>query len=196
MHDKGIIIYKTAYHSKAAILDETNTMHYVFMQSKKLLSIGSYIVYTKKQKGDIFFGECLSIEDLPLAIAKENIYFLHHIFEIIYAFTPVGKTIHGLFDHVLFLYQQATSVYVENDRWKKLFIGKILFLLSIYKEEQKPIISFFHKINTMPIDRVTIESLHLAEEEVLNNWLLTIFDMHQKLNKFKTTYFRTHCGKI
>ncbi|RTL06894.1 hypothetical protein EKK58_04245 [Candidatus Dependentiae bacterium] len=196
MHYKGIIIYKTAFHSKTAILDENNTMQHVFMDGKKLLSIGSYIVYTKKQKGDVAFGECVSIEDLPLAIAKENIYFLHHIFEIIYAFTPVGKTIHGLFDHVLFLYHQPTNFYVEDALWKKLFIGKILFLLSIYKEEQKSIISFFHKINTLPIDRVTIESLHLAEEEALNNWLLTIFDMHQKLNKFKTTYFRAHCGKI
>lgn len=196
MHYKGIIIYKTACHAKTTILDDTNTMHYIFMQSKKVLSIGSYIMYTKKQKGDVFFGECISIEDLPLAIAKENIYFLHHIFEIIYSFTPVGKTIHGLFEHVLFLYDETTHFYVEDLRWKKLFIGKILFLLSIYKEEQTPIISFFHKINPLPIDRVTIESLHLAEEDALNNWLMTIFDMHQKLNKFKTTYFRTHCGKI
>lgn len=196
MHYKGIIIYKAAYHSKATILDDTNTMHHVFIQSKKMLSIGSFIAYTKTQKGESCFGECISIEDMPLLIAKEDIYFLHHIFEIVYSFMPIGKTINGLFEHVFFLYTESITMYMQHMLWKKLFIGRLLFLLGIYKEEEKAIVSFLHKINHVPIDRMSIESLDLVEEETLNNWLLTIFSMHQKLNKFKITYFTSHCGKI
>lgn len=196
MHYKGIIIYKSPYYGKTTILDSDNIVDHVFIQSKKLLSIGSFIEYTKKQKCNNYFSECISIQDLPLLIAKEDIYFLHHVFEIIYSFVPVGKTIHGLFDHIFFLYNESIDLYMQKSVCKKLFIGRLLFLLSIYNEEQKPIITYLHKIKHVPIDRMIIESLDLAEEENLTNWLITIFSMHQKLNKFKTTYFTSHCGKI
>ncbi|HTM06218.1 MAG TPA: hypothetical protein VL201_03165 [Patescibacteria group bacterium] len=196
MNYKGIIIYKTAYQSKTIILNDSDTMHVIYINTNKIVPVGSLIRYSKKYKGENCFGEYINIENLPLTVAKEDIYFLHHIFEIIYAFMPTEKTIPGIFEHILFLYSRSFDYWIQNIVWKKLFIGRLLFLLSIYQEEEKNIIAFLHKINHLPIDRVSIESLDLAEEEALDNWLRTIFTVHQRLNKFKKIYFTSQCGKI
>lgn len=196
MHYQGIILYKAAYQSKTIILNDTNIMQHVYINTHKQLSIGSLITYNKKFKGESCFGECITVEDLPLSIAKDDIYFLHHIFEIVYAFMPIEKKIVGVFEHILFLYSPSVHYFTQHISWKKLFIGRLLFLLSVYREEEKTIIAFLHKNNQLPIDRISIESLNLAEEEALDNWLDTIFTMHQRLNRLKTTYFTSQCGKI
>jgi hypothetical protein len=196
MSYKGIIIYKPTYQSKTVILSTTNTMHHLYINTNTLLSIGSLILYSKTYKGETCFGDCITVEDLPLSMAKEDIYFLHHVFEIVYAFMPTEKIINGIFEHIFFLYNASINYWTKHVIWKKLFIGRLLFLLDIYREEEKIIINFLHKNNHLPIDRMSIESLDLAEEEALDNWLHTIFTVHQRLNKFKTTYFTSQYGKI
>ena len=153
--------------------------------------VGACIRYEADYKHTLYFIKSFRLEDLPLAIAAQDILFLHHILELIYFFVPIGSCSIGLYNLLEFLYTYATHILVADRRWKKLFICYVLYTIGMYDERSLRTYQFLRTLTSTPIDRVDVGFLDLAREREIDQWLLHCLELHPKVGDFKTMHFLT-----
>lgn len=188
MHNQAIIIRLPlpGKHNVIALCNTLGLQQIHFMQTKKPC-IGSLIEYTYEQKQSTLFASWYSIIDVPFLIAKNDILFLHHIFEIIYFFSPIGSCTQGIFALMQLLYLKELSLI--NPMAKKIFLCKLFFTLGLLEEHHVPDIIKLYKIINMPIDIPDNNSLDLAREEEIDQWLYRCISDHPAMHHFKTAHF-------
>ena len=100
----GIILKRyTTRNNKVSLLDKQLGRIEGILVSD-IISVGSLLQYVAQPYTGGFFLTNIQIIHVPLLLAKIDLLFLHHIFELCYHFAPIGSSVLGVFDLLMFLY--------------------------------------------------------------------------------------------
>jgi len=149
--------------------------------------VGFLLQYRAQPCASGFFLTNIQIVHVPLLLARIDLLFLHHIFELCYYFAPVGSSVLGVFDLLVFLY--AIEQEWGNRLLKKIFLFRLLTTLGMYEECDSICKVCFHYLITTPIDKLNSELIDLNCKKELNQWLRFCVSQHPAINKFKTVHF-------
>lgn len=139
-----------------------------------------------RQRG-AYMLEDVQVEYMPLALAREDILFLHHIIELCYKFIPVGSCVRGIFD--LFTHLYALEISSLTRQYKKFFLFCLLSTLGIQPSSQPIRPSKYARLLQMSIDTKLSESLDLESEKELDRWLEYCIAEYAEADALKTVYF-------
>lgn len=192
MESVGIILRHYSYSVyKIACLDQQLGRIDLILSRQKSIMVGGLMQYTAEPKKNNYFIKSLSLIDIPLQLAQSDLLFFHHVLELIYFFVPVGTPPYELFDLLLFLYNNADQVWVQHRVLKKIFLCKLLLDIGVYGEMHIPMLAYIRKIVQLPIDIIDPESLDLADEKMIDQWLQQCVETHPAISNFKTVHFLT-----
>ena len=152
-----------------------------------IMSVGSLVQYAARPCTGGFFLTDIQVVHVPLVLAKIDLLFLHHVFELCYYFAPIGSSVLGVFDLLMFLY--AAEQEWGNRLLKKIFLFKLLTTLGMYAECDSICKVCFHYLITTPIDKLNSDLIDLNCKKKLNRWLQFCVAQHPAINKFKTVHF-------
>ena len=140
-----------------------------------------------RPKHALYIVDDMNIHEMPMALARQDILFLHHVLELCCQLIPVNSCVNGIFDLLMDLY--STHMYTSSIQYKKLFLFKLLTILGIYPYTQKMQGPIFDRLVRMPIDSVCDETLDLESEKELDIWLHQCITEHVRVNSLKTIHF-------
>jgi len=126
--------------------------------------------------------EDVVVEHMPLAWAQIDIHFLHYILEVYYFFLPHGFECSLSFSFFLELFSQYASL-ITIFR-KKVIVCKLFSLLGVYPHDKEVYEHVMYLLKS-PIDNLMYQDLPLANEGVLDQWLLWCVKMHPQGKLFK-----------
>ena len=150
---------------------------------------GSLLTYQATCRGRHYLLQDIALLDMPLFVARTDILFLHHVLELCFASIPVGSFEPDIFTLLCQLYDGNTPV---TDRiYKKLFLFKILTVLSIHPTHNSMPHRDFQYLMQTPIDRIGKEHIELECEKRLDEWLCMCVAEHPAATSFKTMHFLT-----
>lgn len=150
--------------------------------SQRQLNNGSLLAYHAQQThNNLYSLNALEIIDIPFALARHDIYFLHHILELCYYFLPPQVTAPDTF----VLLQAAFNQPLAN---KLLILLRFFTSISMYPEDVPFESSYFHRLLSYPIEIILKEQLDDEHHKQLKPWLLRCSDMHPYKKQFKTHY--------
>jgi len=185
--NKGIVL-KTyqPYKCKLSILD----MHVgkiMAVPNRDGIGNGACISYQIDEQPHIYFIRDINIIDMPMALAKDDILFVHHILELCYYFIPMGSTNPRIFPLLVKLYE---SPHIFQDTLlKKIFLFKCFTTLGLYPESKKFQQHSFLQLAATSIDNLTSPLVDLTIEKELDDWLLHCISSHPCIGNFKTVNF-------
>lgn len=174
------------YKCKLSILD-TRLGKIVAVPNRETISSGSYISYYVTEQPKLFFIYDVEIIDMPLALAKDDILFIHHLLEICYYFIPMNNTQQRIIELLIHLY--AAKHIFENATLKKLFLFQFFTTLGFYPEGKRFQNPLFIRLASLSIDNLMGQHVDLIIETELDNWLLNCISTHPCIKNFKTINF-------
>jgi hypothetical protein len=149
--------------------------------------VGSVITYTIDNKRSNFFLQDIECLYVPLSLGRSDLLFLHHIFEIIYYFAPVGSCVQGVFDLLAFLY--TIEHMLISMKFKKFFLFKLLRFLGIAPEMEDMHVLNINQLHRIAIDQFNDMVIDEEDEKKLDKWLWCCIWQHPYVNEFKTVHF-------
>lgn len=178
----ALVLKKYNYKKKLALLTRSLGRVDAIYNQELVLSAGVLIETEIIDTPHTIKAKNISLFDMPIAFAKEDILFIHHVLELIYYLVPIGTVETSLFDLCLLLFSKQIFTNLE----KKYFICILFYTCGFSSiEMHKKIIN--HHIN--PIDIMRQESLHLTDEHTINTWLKACIQEHPTMHRFKTRQF-------
>ena len=150
-------------------------------------SVGTLLSYTMSNRRDSFFLRDIDSLHTPLSLGSSDLLFLHHIFELIYYFAPVGSCVGGVFDLLAFLY--TIEHMLISMRFKKFFLFKLLTLLGVAPEIESLRSLCIAQLKTIAVDRFDETMIDKEAEKKLDKWLWCCVLQHPYANEFKTVHF-------
>ncbi len=148
---------------------------------------GALLEYIAINKGHIFFLKEVEIINAPLAIAREDILFVHHILELVYLCAPEHQRLPEIFELLQWLYNTQWQYHSMNI--KKLFVLKLFLLLGIYSENLVRQAPYLYQLLAEPIDIIATHALDLEIKQLLDHWLYECAASHPYINQLKTIAF-------
>lgn len=188
----GIVLKKYTHKNKIALLDKKLGRIDGIVPVMHDIAVGTLLGYEVRQQGHAYFLIAPEILDMPLAMGKHDLIFLHHVLEWCYYSVRLGSVEEHVFDAIMCLYAtfaQSWSVIAKN-----VFIFKLLLIIGCYSEHallKKPIIAQLH---AMPIDKVFDGALDLeymfgSYVQDMHDWIRLCWVEHPYGNQFKTVSF-------
>lgn len=156
---------------------------YTSLFSKTRVQKGSLITYHAVQdKHQKVLLQNIEIEYVPLEWGRYDIYFLHYMLETCYYFIPEGSGCEATFSFFIFLFNNFALFKAPRD--KKIVICKLFSQLGIYPYD--PLIQeCVEQFLKNPIDNLMQADLQLANEDLLNQWILWCIKTHPQGKWFK-----------
>lgn len=182
------IVLKTYFpgQCKVSLLDQT-LGKIVGVPVRTDMSSGACISYFVQQTNSVYFMQNVEIIDVPMAMAYNDILFLHHILEVCYYFVPSGSRAPRLFALLVALYSNQQKLW--NAQMKKLFLFQLFTVIGMYPEDAQFRTPYFHHLASASIDTLADQSLDLVIEQQLDAWLLRCIAQHPCAHNFKTVSF-------
>lgn len=150
------------------------------------IGYGALIHYHARIQNGLYFMHSIDIIDLPFALAKEDILFVHHVLELCYFFVPLGCQTPRLFELIMLLYSSSV---LKHDTVKKIFLFRLFACLGLYPEDQKFNTPYFHHLALAAVDIIMVQPLDMVVEQALDEWLLSCIALHPCTHNFKTVHF-------
>ncbi len=150
-------------------------------------AVGSLLSYYARPRTSIYFLHEIALMDMPLALAKDDILFLHHVLEICYFCAPFGSNVPEIFDAVMQLYQEHATPYAYE--FKIAFLFKLLILLGMHPDEPRFQDPFYYHLARESIDTIIDKSIHLDTKQALHEWVRSCVSIHPLIHAFKTMHF-------
>ena len=150
---------------------------------KQPLHVGSLVRYFPVQAGSLYQLEGIQILEVPLELARSDIYFFHRVIELCYYFLPLEAAANDTFNLVKVLLN--SNPYLGRDLQKKLFLLRFFVELGMYPEEDFPLGESLHYLLSQPIEVMLKKKIKISEQE-LERWLLSCIEAHPQKAKFKT----------
>lgn len=151
------------------------------------LSNGSLIQYFKRDQEHLSFIHTIDIIDMPLALAHEDIVFVHHVLELCYYFIPNGSHAPQVFIALLRFYEYP--IVLSSPIMKKIFLAQLFFLLGVYPESGRLRTAAIDQLISTSIDFWASQSIDLRIEQELDEWLMHCMRTHPCVEYFKTINF-------
>ena len=129
----------------------------------------------------------IDLIDMPLALAKDDILFLHHVLEICYFCAPFSSNAPEIFDQVNQLYEKRHIPYCHN--FKISFLFKLLIQLGMHPDEPRFQDPFYYLLARESIDTIMQKSIHLDIKQALHEWVRSCMLVHPLIHAFKTVHF-------
>jgi len=145
--------------------------------------IGSLISYNAHKTHSWWNIDSVELLEMPCALAKYDILFLHHLLELCYYCLPIESCARDLVLFFCALYQR--DPYYSRVMQKGI-IFKLLIMLGVYPEEMVLHVKRFHAIAREAIDTVNQAVLNLESEQELDQWLKFCIMNHSHIRYFKT----------
>ena len=147
------------------------------------LSAGCTILYYYTSKKHLYYLEMMEIIQAPFELARENIYFLHHILELCYFFLPFEVSNCEVFSLLELLLQNSEQV--KYAWFKKIFLLRLFTFLGMYPESQL--------LQDKSIKRLLAGSflqedtvLDIHTHQALMRWFADCISLHPQRSAFKT----------
>lgn len=148
---------------------------------------GALITYNSHHNKSQYFISDIKMQLMPLALARIDMLFLHHVVELVYYFAPVGSCVEGVFDLLMFFYV------VEHEwmsmQFKKFFLLKLLTTLGIIPELEHISTSYISQLSQLDVKQFDISLIDYAGEKQLDRWLWSCVYQHPYVSEFKTIQF-------
>lgn len=148
---------------------------------------GSLLSYYVQMRGSVYFLHDISLMDMPLSIAKDDILFLHHVLEICYFSAPFGNNVPEIFNLINQLYIESKAPYSRN--FKIAFLFKLFILLGMHPDEPHFQDPYYYLLASESIDTIMNKSIHLNTEQALHEWVRSCISVHPLIHAFKTVHF-------
>jgi len=155
--------------------------------------VGSLLHYDVKPGKGVYLLEQVSIDDLPLALARSDLLFLHHVLELCYYFIPIGSCIAGIFELLEFLYTVDYSTCDEQA--KKLYVLKLLASIGMYPEVPKKHEQIIGQLLAVPVDMLVHTTLDETQQKIVHDWLCWCVADHPYIEQFNTMRFLMKNGE-
>lgn len=181
----GIVLKSfLGYSQKCVIFDrEYGKIDTTAVRDIEKLSPGFLIAYQKKLRGRMYYLDCIELIETPLWLAREHIYFLHHILEVCYYCMPYECSNANAFSLLEILLHKADQV--KYSWFKKIFLLRLFNSLGMYPEDES--------VHTERIEQLLAQSffdereiLDSHTDQVINRWLRSCLAMHPYKDLFKT----------
>lgn len=149
------------------------------------IAAGFLVEYSRTAYNMLYSVESLEIINAPFIIAKNDIFFLHHVLELCYYFIPENCSSKQIFDLIYFLLNFAQIS--EYPLYKKIFLMRLFAYIGMYPQDERLQSSCVYQLLYGPLDTAH-DSLILSKDEhkALNYWLLDCINIHPQRNQFKT----------
>lgn len=183
--NSGIILKLIPEKDLCIILDSLHGKIPCRSKSKILLN-GLEISYFLNKKKDYFFLEKITIENNPFEVAKENLFFLHHILELTNFFSPLEKPNEEIYNILNFFLKYYPKF--QSKIKQKIFLCKFFSLLGIYPDMKQISYNIFEFIIS-PIDIVVDIEIDLNIERILDLWINYGIETHPYYKKLNTRRF-------
>lgn len=148
---------------------------------------GSLICYYAHARGQVYFLHSIELLDMPLALAKDDILFLHHVIELVYFSSPFATSVPEVFGLVYQLYELKQNSY-DND-FKMVYLFKLLVALGMHPEESRFHDANYYLLARESIDTIINKSIHLDIKQALHEWVRACVLVHPLVHVFKTMHF-------
>ena len=160
-----------------------DAIFYTSLFAKTRIQKGSIIsYYAVRDKYQNLLIQDVEIEHMPLVWGRSDIYFLHYLLETCYYFVPQGVGCKITFDFFLQLFSHFDSFKTELD--KKRVIAKLFSQLGVYPHDDV-IQHCVEQFLKTPIDNLVCPDLQLANEDLLDRWILWCMQTHPQRQWFK-----------
>ncbi|NRB21318.1 hypothetical protein HRU45_01070 [Candidatus Dependentiae bacterium] len=156
------------------------------------MSPGMIIVYNLplSYSGCPFLSD-VEIIEAPMALAKNDILFLHHLLELCYYLIPYGICDTFIFDLVYRAYESLERKKAHNMRYKFLVLFKLLAEVGMYPEDKTYHTPYYYKLAKGPIENGDLDIINDDVEHALNKWVYTCLSSHPCFGNLKTVHFLT-----
>lgn len=186
MEKKNGIILKTFFPKKMKMVVLDQQLGKIeAVPPSDLFTAGSLLAYHAQQRSHVYFLHEISLLDMPLHLAKDDILFLHHVLEICYFCVPFGSNVPEIFNAVMQLYQEHCLGY----GFKIAFLFKLLILLGMHPDEPHFQDPFYYHLGRESIDTIMDKSIHLDTKQTLHEWVRSCIAIHPLIHAFKTMHF-------
>lgn len=172
--------------SKISLLDHT-LGKIVGVLTRADISSGACVSYFVNKNSSVYFIQDIEIIDMPMALAHNDIFFLHHVLELCYYFVPSGSRAPQLFNLLIALY--TCEQILRNIQMKKVFLFQLFTIVGMYPDDVQFRTPYFHQLASASIDTLVGQPLDLVIEQQLDAWLLQCIAMHPCAQNFKTVSF-------
>lgn len=144
---------------------------------------GSLISYHQvRDKHQNLIFQDIEIEHVPLQWGRHDIHFLHYLLETCYYFVPQGSGCAITFSFFISLFNDFS--HFTTVLHKKRVLCKLFSQLGIYPHDPE-IHSCVEALLKKPIDNLMAGDLQLANEDLLDQWLLWCIQTHPQGRWFK-----------
>jgi len=172
-------------------------------QKRRIFSSGTIIRFSVKTLPQFPVVNKFEVVSVPMPHMNEHIYWLHHMFEIVYYFSPLESPCADLFQLVYWSLELAKCSHVFGSHFvvvKKICLVKLLIILGFYSEQE--LVNFgnlFDRIVFVFLDSSNgekVRSLHALLHGVCQSrlqqadkWLWLCLQEHPHIARFKTISF-------
>ncbi len=153
----------------------------------RTICVGSLLHYDVQRGRNGYLLEHVKVDNLPLALARSDLLFFHHVLELCYYFIPVASEVAGIFELLQFLYTVEYSACSKQS--KKLFVLKLLATIGLYSEVSDMHEQTIRKLLAVPLNMIVHELLDEASEKIMDDWLLRCIAEHPFVKYFNTMHF-------
>lgn len=136
----------------------------------------------------------IQLYDLPLALAAQDIIFLHQVLELCHGLIPLGSHDQDVFNLLQILYTPGS--WIAESIYKKIFLSKLLVMLGLYPENVILNHAWFLQMVQTPFDEIVNRDVSRENEEKLDQWLQTCIASYPEASAFKTIHFLKKCREL
>lgn len=159
---------------------------YAFLEK---ISAGSVVTYHFQQRN----GRCPTIEivqllDMPFELARSQLSFLHHLFELCSFFLPLEcPTAGGVYELVRFVYTVKPLDLTAG--MQKLLLFRFFLLVGTYPEGKLFKQPYIYTIRSCMLSELIGMPITKEVECLLDTWLIHCVREHPMVSSFKTVRF-------
>ncbi len=178
--------------SRIIMLDKKEGMIELLSYQSHRLQVGYMLEYQTVLKQNSTHLKEYTITRLPDYLITTNIFFLHHIFELLYYFVPIGSCTQYLFLFLNELYAYNEKHGTLNNDHKRFFLIRLFYLIGIYEQEDQEFQNLLQSLILIPIDRFNNKTLDLPERKKIDFWLHLCIESHPASKLFITKNILKH----
>lgn len=188
----GIVLRNNqAQNKKITLLDQRDGMFSTYVQKPSmLLQHGRLVRYAMQKKASFITLNDIECISEAADWVKNDIFFLHHVLEIIHAALGVQSPAPEVFSLCLYLYHPLQDV--QERTFKLYFLAKLFATLGIYPENHESFsFELFHLISGS-LDTMVRSAPSVINQSSISDWLYGCLMVHPEVSGLKTAVFFTY----